>query len=88
MTPDETIRDAWGRAPTDWPGRREGNPYRMVAREPSPALVNLLPDAPEEPEPFYPVEFSWERGRIEGQPVWRVIGRWRDTEITVAHGLL
>ncbi len=83
MTPDETIRDAWAHVPTDWPGRREGNPYRIVAWEPIQSLVNLLP---EEPVPFYPVEFSWERGRIEGQPVWRVIGRWRDTEIEVGHG--
>ena len=87
MTPNETILDAWDRAPVNWPGCREGIPYRLVAREPLPALANLLPDEPAEPVACYPVEFSWQRGRIDGQPVWRVIGKWRDTEITVAHGL-
>ncbi len=88
MTPEETIRDAWERCPSDWPGRREGLPYRMVARELLSVQVNLFPDAPTKPVPFYPVEFLWERGRFKGQLVWRVIGKWRATEITVVHGLL
>ena len=80
----DVIQRYWQRTPTDWVGRKDGNPLKM------PVFQDLVPwdVGPPKHEPMDNVSYVWEQNVFGDHPAWRVTGTYKGESLIVAWGQL
>ena len=86
MTPKEIILDAARRLPSDWPGRKDGVPYRILCRKSAAATPFPVPEQTQA-APIDAVSFRLEMGVSHClREAWRIVGEYKGEKLVVTHG--
>lgn len=79
------IKEYWGRCPTNWEGRADGNPLKMHVFQDCDPWEEV---SPKMTGPMNIVSYVWEQHRFGKKPMWRVTGTYQGRALVVAWGPL